>query len=185
MLKKTRTAKRGKAKITFVLQPQTHAHQVHHAGDFNEWRSATPMRRQKDGSWRATLELDAGREYEFRYLVDGSTWVNDDGADAYVPNPFGGDKSVVRVEDMSTMQRSGRADAAGSELDMATAGGQGTPETGTTDVPSKRGGTGSSRRGTGAGREGGSGPRKSRGRQGGVGRRPPHEPDEDSGGSRS
>jgi len=33
----------------------------------------------------------------FRYLVDGERWENDWAADAYVPNPFGGEDSVVEV----------------------------------------------------------------------------------------
>jgi len=36
-----------------------------------------------------------GREYAFRYRVDGERWENDPGADKYVPNPFGSDNSVV------------------------------------------------------------------------------------------
>jgi len=39
--------------------------------------------------------LSAGREYQFRYLVDGQDWYNDWQADKYVPNNFGGDNSVV------------------------------------------------------------------------------------------
>ncbi len=119
------------------------------------------MRRQQDGSWSATLELDPGREYEFRYLVDGKSWVNDDAADAYVPNPFGGDNSVVRVEYAPRMQRSGRRSAFGERNRGRESG---SPETGGTDLSSRRGGTGASKRGTEAGREGGSGTRKRGGR---------------------
>ena len=42
-----------------------------------------------------TVDLDAGRAYRFRYLIDGQRWDNDWAADAYVPNDFGGDDSVV------------------------------------------------------------------------------------------
>ncbi len=97
MLKKTRSAEGGKAKVTFVLAPQTNADHVHVAGDFNGWQATTPMKRQKDGSWRATVELEPGRAYQFRYLVDGNVWVNDEAADEYVPNPFGADNCVVRT----------------------------------------------------------------------------------------
>ena len=43
----------------------------------------------------ATLDLDAGREYQFRYLINGKDWHNDWEADKYVANPFSGDNSVV------------------------------------------------------------------------------------------
>ncbi len=97
MLKKTRSGEVGKARVTFVLAPQPNADHVHVAGDFNGWQATMPMKRQKDGSWRATVELEPGREYQFRYLVDGNVWVNDEAADAYVPNPFGADNCVVRT----------------------------------------------------------------------------------------
>ena len=42
-----------------------------------------------------TVGLDAGRAYRFRYLLDGQRWENDWAADAYQPNDFGGDDSVV------------------------------------------------------------------------------------------
>jgi hypothetical protein len=42
-----------------------------------------------------TVDLEAGRAYRFRYLLDGERWDNDWAADAYIPNSFGGDDSVV------------------------------------------------------------------------------------------
>ena len=55
------------------------------------------MTRRKDGSFRPTLELEPGRSYRFRYLLDGGGWENDWAADGYVPNEFGGDDSVVEL----------------------------------------------------------------------------------------
>lgn len=68
-------------------------------GDFNDWQTnAEPMKRLKDGSFSVTLDLESGREYQFRYLLDGEQWVNDDGADRYVFNPYGNcDNSVVEA----------------------------------------------------------------------------------------
>ncbi len=105
MLKKTRSGE-DRAKVTFVLGSQPNADHVHVAGDFNGWQATTPMKRQKDGSWRATVELGAGRDYQFRYLVDGNFWVNDEAADAYVPNPFGADNCVVRTPEPAAARKS-------------------------------------------------------------------------------
>ncbi len=99
MLKKTRPTDNEAIKVTFVLGSQPQAHHVHVAGTFNDWQATTPMKRQKDGTWRATVELEPGRNYEFRYLVDGNVWVNDEAADAYVPNPFGADNCLLRTPD--------------------------------------------------------------------------------------
>ena len=68
-------------------------------GEFNEWQTAaTPMTRLKDGSFKATVDLETGREYQFRYLLDDDKWVNDAEAEAFVPTEFyDAENSVVSV----------------------------------------------------------------------------------------
>jgi 1,4-alpha-glucan branching enzyme len=64
-------------------------------GDFNGWdTSATPLR-LGDHGWSVSLELEAEKAYQYRYLVNGNDWYNDWRADSYVPNEYGGDNSVV------------------------------------------------------------------------------------------
>jgi 1,4-alpha-glucan branching enzyme len=71
---------------------------VHLVGDFNGWdKAANPMKRQKNGTFAASLSLECGREYQFRYLLDGDRWENDWQADKYLRNEFGGENSVVIV----------------------------------------------------------------------------------------
>ena len=55
------------------------------------------MKRQKNGSFAASLSLERGREYQFRYLLDQERLENDWQADKYLRNEFGGDNSVVVV----------------------------------------------------------------------------------------
>ena len=55
------------------------------------------MKAGKDG-FKASVELATGRHYEFRYLVDNETWVNDWEADAYYPTPYGVENSVIYIE---------------------------------------------------------------------------------------
>lgn len=90
--------KNGKCKVTFRL-PQAaapDAQNVTIAGDFNNWEtSAAPMMRLKNGDFKITLSLDSGREFRFRYLIDGARWENDWAADRYARNEFGADDSVV------------------------------------------------------------------------------------------
>jgi 1,4-alpha-glucan branching enzyme len=65
-------------------------------GDFNNWdKEATPMKKLKNGDFTITLGLASGREYRFRYLIDGKIWENDWCADKYVKNPYGAEDSVV------------------------------------------------------------------------------------------
>jgi len=94
MLNKKVLTDNGHVRVTFIL-PQRDAAGVQLVGDFTEWRRPRTMRRAADGTWRVAVDLPTGREYGFRYLVDGQRWVNDPKADKYVANPFGSDNSVV------------------------------------------------------------------------------------------
>ncbi len=87
----------GKVRVGFSLPPEVEAERVAVCGDFTEWAPTLVMKRSKHGQWRASVRLDAGRRYRFRYLVDGDRWENDREADGYEPNPFGSDDSVVQV----------------------------------------------------------------------------------------
>ena len=92
--------KRTVCKVTFTVPKNLAgvANIVHLVGDFNDWnKSATPMKRLKNGSFAATLLLRPDTEYEFRFLLDGLTWENDPQADKQVPNVYGGENSVVVV----------------------------------------------------------------------------------------
>jgi len=42
-----------------------------------------------------TLELDAERSYQYRYLINGTDWINDWKADAFARSEQGGENSVV------------------------------------------------------------------------------------------
>ncbi len=67
-------------------------------GEFNGWNlRATPMKRLKSGNYAVTIDLPTGREYRFRYFIDGRRWENHWCADRYVSNPYGCDDSVVIV----------------------------------------------------------------------------------------
>ena len=99
MLKKQYLKTKNVCKVTFSLPAAVQGETVFLVGDFNNWdEKATPMKRQKDGSFTTVLELEKGRKYQFRYLVNGTEWHNDWEADRYVPNPFSGDNSVVVTE---------------------------------------------------------------------------------------
>ncbi len=84
--------------VTFILPQAITAQIASLAGDFNEWDTkAMPMMRNEQGLFTLTIELAAGREYQFRYRINDEEWYNDWNADRYTSNPFGGDNSVVTV----------------------------------------------------------------------------------------
>jgi 1,4-alpha-glucan branching enzyme len=100
-LRKSYSKDQESCKVTFEL-PEAAAPgavSVHLVGDFNNWNeSATEMKKGKDGNWTAAMTLASGRQYYFRYLIDGDTWENDWNADKYVQSPYSdADNSVVIV----------------------------------------------------------------------------------------
>jgi len=68
-------------------------------GEFNDWSMhGLPMKRLKDGSFKAEVDLEPGRSYQFRYLLDDDRWENDWNADDYCYSEFGNcENSVVEV----------------------------------------------------------------------------------------
>jgi len=71
------------------------AKKVELVGSFNNWEPIA-MRKVKDGFTR-TVDLETGAAHEFRYCVNGQEWLNDTEADAYVPNSFSTENSVVQL----------------------------------------------------------------------------------------
>ncbi len=75
-------------KITFTLPPQIvdNATSALLLGDFNNWdiNSGSQMVAQKDGSLKATISLETGKTYQYRFLLNTGTWVNDDNAAEFI-----------------------------------------------------------------------------------------------------
>lgn len=100
-MKKQFLKSKPECKVTFRLLPEQAdgAQTAHLVGEFNDWKlGATPMKRLKNGEFTVIVNLDSGRDYQFRYMLDGERWENDTEADRYEFSPFGNcDNSVVSV----------------------------------------------------------------------------------------
>ncbi len=86
--------------VTFTLPDGFEVERAGVVGDFDEasWNpEGFPMHQDADGRWRVTLELNAGRSHEFRYLINGCTWINDETCPT-IPNPFGSRNNVLNLE---------------------------------------------------------------------------------------
>lgn len=98
-LKKTYSKDKKTCNVTFIVSSEAAqgAKTVTIAGDFNSWSSTeTALKKAKDGSFSVKIPLETGKEYQFRYLIDGTRWENDWAADKYIPAPFSStDNSVV------------------------------------------------------------------------------------------
>ena len=88
-------------KTTFRVSKESAgpAKSIYLAGEFNRWDiQATPLKKQKNGDFTVTMELETGKTYQFRYLIDGTRWESDLEADTFVHSEYGDcDNSCVVI----------------------------------------------------------------------------------------
>lgn len=94
---------REQLKVTFAVPADIVDGEVAVVGDFNGWDpSADPLSRC-DGWLRATLTVEPGRCYRFRYLAAGGRWFNDPEVGVYEPNGMGDDNSILDLSPTGAM----------------------------------------------------------------------------------
>ncbi|MFT4770196.1 MAG: 1,4-alpha-glucan branching enzyme [Cryomorphaceae bacterium] len=89
MIKKQFLKSKPVCKVTFSIPAEAavEAKEVKLVGEFSDWtKSPIEMKKLKDGSFKTVVSLETGKEYEFRYVIDGDRWENDWEADAYRSN---------------------------------------------------------------------------------------------------
>ncbi len=84
-----------KGTTRFSIKPAAGAKAVSVVGDFSDW-TPVEMRKQKDGSFAATVALAAGA-HEYKFIVDGE-WVVDPDNNTWALNSFGTLNSVVHIQ---------------------------------------------------------------------------------------
>ena len=81
-------------KVTFTVA-EKEAKEVAVIGDFNNWDpQAGVLSKLKNGTFKATFELDLDKSYEFKYLIDGAYKIESD-ADSQKWNDFAGAENSV------------------------------------------------------------------------------------------
>jgi 1,4-alpha-glucan branching enzyme len=93
MLKKRFFKTKDECEVAFELDLED-AKRVDLLCDSNGWEPIA-MKKAKNGSFRARIRLPKEEGFQFRYLVDGNAWLNDDDADDYRYNEFGGRNCVI------------------------------------------------------------------------------------------
>jgi 1,4-alpha-glucan branching enzyme len=87
-----------KVKFTLSGDQYTSASSILLVGDFNNWQlGETPLKKAKTGVWSVSLDLESGKEHQFRYLIDGTNWENDPEADKFVSSGLGSENSVITL----------------------------------------------------------------------------------------
>jgi 1,4-alpha-glucan branching enzyme len=93
MIKKKFFKTKQECEVSFELTSEG-AEQVELLCESNDWQPIEMKKARKD-TFRTRIRLPSDGRYQFRYLVDRQSWINDEDADAYVPNHFGGEDGVL------------------------------------------------------------------------------------------
>ncbi|GAB4152550.1 MAG: isoamylase early set domain-containing protein [Candidatus Promineifilaceae bacterium] len=93
MLQKRFFKTKDECEVTFEFTHED-ANEMALVCEQNGWEPI-PMQPSKAGAFRAKVRLPKGSEFQFRYLINGTVWANDEAADAYRPNEHGSSNGVV------------------------------------------------------------------------------------------
>jgi len=86
-------------RFQYELEKVGGIHAVFVSGAFNQWRPTKdkmwydPPTRM----WTADVAMKPGK-YEYKFVINGETWVSDPNAKLIVEDPYGGKNGVVVVE---------------------------------------------------------------------------------------
>jgi len=97
-IKKQYLKSRSICKVTFSIEENriNDYQSAFLVGDFNNWEAhVAPMKKVDNGQFSITVELEPQKEYQFRYLLDNSIWLNEDKADSFVSSPFGDSENCL------------------------------------------------------------------------------------------
>ena len=66
---------------------------------FNDWNQNSHRLKKlvKDDTYSIIIDLEKGKEYQFRYFLDGTEWANEPNADKQIPTHFGDSENSVVV----------------------------------------------------------------------------------------
>lgn len=89
----------GRVRVTFTLPADGDGDGdgdgVSVVGVFNDWDPGALRMRRRGSTRAASVELDSGRRYAFRYVTAEGEWFDDDNVSEYEPNGFGGSNGVI------------------------------------------------------------------------------------------
>lgn len=85
------------SKVTFIYEAPE-ATEVLLVGDFNEWDTkSTPLKKLKKGDFKVVVDLEIGKSYEYKYIVDG-VYLNDQEPEALITNTYANtENSLVKL----------------------------------------------------------------------------------------
>jgi 1,4-alpha-glucan branching enzyme len=80
-IQKSTKTKGSKVRVTFAMPAIDACDCLYLVGRFNEWNEGVyRMQRADDGTWSLTLELESGREFQYRFRTNDGRWLADPSA---------------------------------------------------------------------------------------------------------
>ncbi len=100
MVKKEYVSDHNLCKVTFSFPSEEakDAREVKILGEFNNWDRDKAVRMTlKQDTYNAVVELQPGKSYQFRYLIDSHRWKNEANADGFVSTSYGMTNSLIEL----------------------------------------------------------------------------------------
>ncbi|CAH0530086.1 isoamylase early set domain-containing protein [Vibrio hippocampi] len=85
---------KDEVEVTFELD----ANQVESAAivaEFHDWQPVPMKKVAKSKTFKYKTRLPKNEQFQFRYLINDTEWVNDGSADQYIANSFGAENCVI------------------------------------------------------------------------------------------
>ncbi|WP_407520421.1 isoamylase early set domain-containing protein [Lacibacter sp. MH-610] len=83
-----------KVKFSFVAE---NAETVEILGLNSDWENSIIMKKKKDGTFAAEVNLPKETKHEFKYRINEAIWQNEPEADGEQANVFGGSNSLLVI----------------------------------------------------------------------------------------
>jgi hypothetical protein len=94
MIKKRFFKTKDEVEVTFEYEESEGVNSVTLVSEHNNWQPLE-MPKLKRGTFQIKERLPKNGRFQFRYLVNGEIWLNDEDADDHVLNEHGSQNSVV------------------------------------------------------------------------------------------
>lgn len=96
MVQKTYYKTKDYCKVKFAFTAEN-AETIEILGLNSNWENSVIMKKKKDGTFSAEVNLPKETKHEFKYLVNETLWINEPDADGEEANVFGGKNSLLVI----------------------------------------------------------------------------------------